>query len=117
MRAESALDRGDADGASRRGTRPSVLKEPSGGCSPRAGDRHASTVASCCWRSELKAEQEWESGSGTATFTGRSTRERNPIRLKRGDGTGGSHPLTYLCDALLPTLAPWTGQSSIRARH
>jgi len=46
MRVESALDRGGADGASRRGTRPGVLKEASGGCSPRAGDRHASPVVS-----------------------------------------------------------------------
>ena len=52
-------------------------------------------------QSELKAEQEWESGSGTSTLTGRLVRERNPIRLKRGDETGGSHPLTYLCDAHL----------------
>jgi hypothetical protein len=58
---------------------------------------HASTTASCGCGSELKAEQERESGSGPSTFTGRSAGERNPVRLKRGDETGGSHPLTYLC--------------------
>lgn len=72
-------------------------------------------------QSELKAEQEWESGLGTSTFTGRLVKERNPIRLKRGDGTGGSHPLTYLwrppesvCTAriqFIPSPAPWVGQS------
>ena len=100
MRTEGALDRGDADGASRRGTRPGVLKETSGGCSPRAGDRHASTVASCgCGASRRP------SGNGRAARAHRpsrvGSRGAQPDQAERGDEAGGSHPLTYLCDALV----------------
>ena len=92
MRAESALDRGGADGASRRGTRPGVLKQASGGCSPRAGDRHAATVVSYGCEASRRPSR-----NGRAAWAPRPSRvdgagERNPIKLNEGMRPAGLIP-------------------------
>ena len=88
----SALDRGDADGASRRGTRPGVLKETGGGCSPRAGDKRASTDASA-----VAERAEGRAGTGERLGHIRPSRvdgagERDPIRLNEGVRPAGLIP-------------------------
>jgi len=92
MRVESALDRGGADGASRRGTRPGVLKETSGGCSPRAGDRHALPVVSYGCEASRRPSRNGRAARAPRPLPVDGAGERNPIKLNEGMRPAGLIP-------------------------
>lgn len=104
MRVESALDRGGADGASRRGTRPGVLKETSGGCSPRAGDRHATTVVSYGCGASRRPSRNGRAARAPRPLPVDGAGERNPIKLNEGMRPAGLIP-SLICAVPLPLLA------------